>query len=157
MADTVSRMLRFFPYSARREKRVTHPNATVQNQLEALDELARFDRWRLLRSENGRRLRDRCGRRLHGLCILLVVRELSRFNPGFYLVLLQERANGAAAVAFVDNSIRDARTSKVVAAVVVSTEKGPEDAPIQPIFADDQDVTRFLEIRLPGKILKFAL
>lgn len=78
-------------------------------------------------------------------------------GPGFYLVLLQERANGAAAVAFLDDSIRDARTSKIAAAVVVSIEKGPDDAQIQPIFADDKDTTRFLEIRLPGKILKFAL
>ncbi|GEM_PF-6750318 len=77
-------------------------------------------------------------------------------EPGFYLLLMQERSTGAVVLAFVDDSVRGPAASRIAARAVVAADPGPANAEVQPIFADEEPLTRFRELRLPGRVLRFS-
>jgi len=77
-------------------------------------------------------------------------------EPGFYLVLVQERGDREAVVAFVDDARREQRTVQIAARTLAQMDAAPADAELEPVFTSEEGVTRLAEIRLPGRTLKFV-
>ncbi len=91
-------------------------------------------------------------------------------QPGFYLVLVQERSNGKVMVVFLDNSAQDSPTTKILAKAFADLAPAVGVAAVQPVFtttdssaassADDHStasrVAALSEIRLPARTLKFS-
>ena len=81
----------------------------------------------------------------------------TQLKEGFYLVLVQERAEGKAMLVFLDDSMRDGQETKIVARAVADVVPGGDDVPsVLPVFVDAQDGTVLSEFRLPGKTLKLT-
>jgi hypothetical protein len=73
---------------------------------------------------------------------------------GFYLVLVQERESGKAAVVFLDDSVKDSHASRIVARATADVIAAASEQALQPIFRDEAEVTRLFEIQLPGRTLR---
>jgi hypothetical protein len=78
----------------------------------------------------------------------------AELQPGFYLVLVQERGAGKAYIVFLDDSVKDSQTSKIVvrATADVVLTSGSEE--IQPIFRETPEGLLLEQIQLPGRTLR---
>jgi hypothetical protein len=77
-------------------------------------------------------------------------------EPGFYLVIIQERSNNKAMVVFLDNSVHNAAQPRILAKVLadIAAPAGVEN--MQPVFREDSGKTWLAEIQLPQKTLKLG-
>lgn len=78
----------------------------------------------------------------------------TELEPGFYIVLVQERTGGKASLVFLDDSVRDAQESKVVARATADIIEDASSTGLRLIFRDGPEGNVLAEIRLPGRILR---
>lgn len=76
-----------------------------------------------------------------------------QLEPGFYLVLLQEKPNHKAVLLFLDDSLKDAEATKIVAGVTADVLEDVESLATQMVLRNSSEGTYLAQVRLRGKVL----